>query len=309
MSEEQDMKFRFLYDGPALTGHQMDVKIIAPAMLAMGHLLETSNKLVNGPKFKVQARVNASFVAGSFGVDLGVYAVDLWQQTKDLLTGNSATAVLNLVGFLGITGAGVRGLFQLVKWVRNRAIDKVEYVGHDKVLVIIQREFFEVERPVLELFRSYEVRQALEDVMAPLAEDGIDTFATSTERTPYAVKVDKSESGWFLAPSQTEVWQETTSGTGLFRLVSLSFKEDNKWRFNEGGADFYAQVADFPFLERVLSGQESFANGDTFRVRYTKRQWLEGTRLRFEYQIDEVLEHIMAARQIPLPFDDKSQYE
>ncbi|MNF28230.1 hypothetical protein D3C85_729310 [compost metagenome] len=305
MTDEQDMKFRFLYDGPALQEHQMDVKVIAPAMLAMGHLLETSNKLVNGPKFKVQARVNASFVAGSFGVDLGVYAVDLWQQTKDLLTGNSATAVLNLVGFLGITGAGVKGLIQLVKWVRNRTIDKVEYISHDRVLVIIQRESLEVDRPVLDLFRSYEVRQALEEVMAPLAEEGIDLFATSTDNVTHAVKVNKSEREWFQAPSQTEVWQETTSGTGLFRLVSLSFKEDNKWRFNEGGADFYAQVADLPFLERVSSGQESFANGDTFRVRYTKRQWLEGPKLRFEYQIDEVLDHIMAARQISLPFDDK----
>jgi hypothetical protein len=302
--EQQDMKFRFFYDGPALQGHQMDVKVIAPAMLAMGHLLESSNKLVNGPKFKVQARVNASFVAGSFGVDLGVYAVDLWQQTKDMLTGNTATAVLNLVGFIGIAGAGCKGLIQLVKWVRNRPIDKIEYVDHNRVIVIVQRETIEVERPVLDLYRSYEVRQALEDVMAPLAEDGIDLFATSSEDFP-VVKVEKQEREWFLAPSQNEVLEETTAGTGLFRLVSLSFKEDNKWRFNEGGADFYAQMADLPFLERVLSGQESFANGDTFRVRYTKRQWLEGPRLRFEYQIDEVLEHIMSARQISLPFDDK----
>lgn len=102
MADEQDMKFRFFYDGPALQGHQMDVKVIAPALMAMGQLLEQANKLVNGPKSRVQARVDASFIAGSFGVDIAVVAPDLWQQTKDMLSGNDATAVLNLIAFLGL---------------------------------------------------------------------------------------------------------------------------------------------------------------------------------------------------------------
>ena len=306
MADEQDMKFRFFYDGPALQGHQMDVKVIAPALMAMGQMLEQANKLVNGPKFRVQARVDASFVAGSFGVDIAVVASDLWQQTKDLLTGNDSTAVLNLLAYLGVGVAGVatakNGLLHLIKMLQGRRVDRVEIVNQDTVIVIVGDQRIEIDRPVLDLYRSYEVRQSLEGVMAPLAEEGIELFSTGIDGSTN-LKVLKSEREWFNSPKPEDVTPETTSGTGLFRLVSLTFKDDNKWRFHDGTAEIYALVEDDRFTARVASGQEAFCSGDTLRVRYTKTQWLEGNKIRSEYVIDEVLEHINAFRQLPMNFE------
>ncbi len=302
MADEQDMKFRFFYDGPALQGHQMDVKVIAPALMAMGQLLEQANKLVNGPKSRVQARVDASFIAGSFGVDIAVVAPDLWQQTKDMLSGNDATAVLNLIAFLGLGAGSVKGLVHLIKWLQGRAIDKVEVVNQDFVVVIVNEQRLKIDRPVLDLYRSYDVRQSLEGVMAPLAEEGIDTFSTGVEGSP-SVEVLKYQREWFNSPIPGDVQPESTSGTGLFRLVSLTFKDDNKWRFHDGTAEIYAVMADEHFSTRVAMGQEAFCSGDTLRVRYTKTQWLDGNKIRSEYRIDEVLEHISAYRQIPINFE------
>src|SRR5690606_6815674 len=63
-------RFHLVYDGPALVQHQMDVRALAPALLAMSDLVERANELLNGDNAKVSVNVNASFKSGSFGIDL-----------------------------------------------------------------------------------------------------------------------------------------------------------------------------------------------------------------------------------------------
>ena len=60
------------YDGPALAAHEMDVKELAPALLAFSTLFEEANSMFNGDRTKIAINVKGSFKSGSFGIDLSV---------------------------------------------------------------------------------------------------------------------------------------------------------------------------------------------------------------------------------------------
>jgi len=63
-----DADLQILYDGEALRTGSMDVRELAPALLALGDLCERTNKLLNGDDTKVALHVHADFKRGSFQV-------------------------------------------------------------------------------------------------------------------------------------------------------------------------------------------------------------------------------------------------
>lgn len=93
----QHARFHLVHDGPALVQHQMDVRALAAALLAMGDLVERANELLNGSQATVSVNVHASFKSGSFGIDLKL-AQSLWQRALDFANSNPATGILSIAG-------------------------------------------------------------------------------------------------------------------------------------------------------------------------------------------------------------------
>ncbi|CAB3786885.1 hypothetical protein [Pararobbsia alpina] len=48
----------------------MDVRDLAPALIAIADLLTAANQEINGEAAEVRVQVNATFKAGSFGIEL-----------------------------------------------------------------------------------------------------------------------------------------------------------------------------------------------------------------------------------------------
>ena len=65
-------KFHIIYDGPALKNNEIDVKDLAPSLLAISDAIEEANKILNRGRAKVVLNIKASFKTGSFGVDLSL---------------------------------------------------------------------------------------------------------------------------------------------------------------------------------------------------------------------------------------------
>jgi hypothetical protein len=89
-----------------------------------------------------------------------------------------------------------------------------------------------------------------------------------------------------------------------YSIISLAFKEDNKWRLNDGSNAISVSIDDADFLQKVDNNQASFSKGDILicDVRVIQRQTDSG--LRTEYIVERVVERRPAARQLPLPFDE-----
>lgn len=292
---------RITYDGPALINHEMEVRQLAPALHAVGDLLDNANRVLNGPDSKVAVSVKGSFKTGSFGIDFSF--LQGWSRSVvDMFNSREMVATLGLLALLGLSGKdATRGLIGVIKWVKGRAITKV--IKTESIATIhVDEESLEIELKVLQLLMDIETRQALDGVIhEPLSHDGIDMFASGTD-SEIEVTVNRAESVWFATPEVLEQTISQTETEERLQLVAVVFKDDNKWRFSDGVASFYAAILDNEFLNRVDRDEERFGKNDIFRVLVKRRSFLDVSGvLRQEVTILQVLEHTSAARQIHLP--------
>jgi len=297
--------FRVTYDGPALAASEMDARELAPALLAIADLLEASTRTLSGGTAKPQINVRGSFQTGSFHIDFAL-ATNLLAQLKGIFSSNAASATANGLAILGALGfvakQGASGLVQLIQWMRGRAIKRVEIDG-DRALVILEEndDTLEIELAVLRLWRSIAVREALDRVLAPLDRPGVDLFAAGEDDGEPVARITGDQRAWFRAPAAADELLLDDTRRMAFSIVSLAFKEDNKWRLYDGAATIHATIADAAFLSRVDQNLVSFSKGDVLICDVRVQQWQASTGARTEYTVVEVLEHRPAARQIALP--------
>jgi len=288
---------RLTYDGPALAAHTMDVRQLAPALLAFGDMAEEAARTLWGEQMSVKVEVRASFRTGSFGIDLAV-ATNLAQQLMDWLRGETATAMVNGVTLIGAIG----GLMGTLKWLKGRRPRSVEITSEGKRrLVCEDGEALIVEEHTVMLLRSLRVREHLWQVVAPVEREGIDTVMLSAD-SRIDVMVTREEAAWFLPPAAAETVVHEDERTMAFSIVSLSFKEGNKWRLSDGNVTVFVEVADQDFLSRVDRNLVRFAKGDLLigRTRITQRLLPDGN-LRTDYTLLSVQEHRPGTPQLDLP--------
>jgi hypothetical protein len=288
---------RLTYDGPALAAHTMDVRQLAPALLAFGDLSEEAARVLWGEQVSVKVEVRASFRTGSFGIDLSV-ATNLAQQLMDWLRGETATALVNGASLIGAIG-GLMGALKRLKGRRPRSVETTP--DGKRRLVCEDGEALIVEEHTVLLLRSLRVREHLWQVVAPVEREGIDTVALGTDER-IDVVVTREEAAWFVPPAADETVVHEDERTMAFSIVSLSFKEGNKWRLSDGNVTVFVEVADQDFLSRVDRNLVRFAKGDLLigRTRITQRLLPDGN-LRTDYTLLSVQEHRPGAPQIELP--------
>lgn len=292
--------FSVTYDGPALAGHMMDVRELAPALLAIGELFDAANLALNGDATGISVNVKAH-ETGCFSVNLEV-AQSIIQHGIALLKGDDLTAALNLKDLL-IGGTGC--LLWLIKLLRGRKPDKVERLASGMARVTIDGDSFEVPLKLLRLYQDIAVRVAVERVVAqPLDKEGIESVSFGEHGTE-TVRVDKSEAPLFRAPEIEEQTIIDDVRRAAFSIVSLAFKEDNKWRLHDGQNQISATIADDAFLRRVDQNLVAFSKGDVLvcEVRFRQKQTSKG--LVTEHIVEQVIEHRPAPRQLNLNIEDE----
>lgn len=300
--------FHILYDGPALANHEMDVKDLAPALLALGELLEEANNAFNDGHAKIALQVKASFKTGCFGIELEVIQ-SLIQQAQMFFNSDGVVTAKELLEWLGLLAGGttaiavpVKGLISLIKRIRGRQIRKVVLLDDGRTRIVLDDESFEVERQVIELYQRLRLRKSLESVLQPLEREGIEEFAVVDQEQKRLTTVTKSERRYFVAPAAEQELLEENEVVMSLQLLNVAFKDDNKWRFSDGTSAFYATLQDAAFLNAVNKGEENFASGDILKARLLRRQWLAGDNMKTEYDLLEVLEHRRGGAQLKLPF-------
>ena len=298
--------FRITYDGIALQSNEMDVRELAPALLAAGDLLEAATRVLHGDRVKAQTNVKASFKTGCFGIDFNL-ATDWALKVRDFFASDGASATANAIEILGtlglLTWKGSKGLIYVIKWLRGRQITKIE-TSSESATLFVDDEQLEIELAVLDLLRDLAVREAVDKLLSPLDHEGIDSFSTGTD-TEIVETVIGDERKWFYTPSVEDDLVLDDTRKMAFSIVSLAFKEDNKWRLYDGAATIHATISDVGFLERVDHNIERFAKGDLLICMVRVQQWQTHSGARTEYEVIEVLEHRNASRQIPLPLNIK----
>lgn len=286
--------FSIKYDGPALVGHQMDVRELAPALIALSELLEQANKAAFPDAAEVRVHIQGNFKGGSFGVDL-VAMQTIAQQLVSMFSGPEATGAANLfaiLGGIGLLGSG--GLIGVIKWLRGRKPTTIKFEG-DKTIFELREsetvETFEVDLVAGKLYQSRIVRQSLAKVIKPLEREGVDVFACGLDGKTEAVVTKQDVNSFLMSASVADIVSDTLSEGVLLQIESAVFKDDNKWRFSDGSTPFFAEITDQRFLARINSGDERFGKGDVLIVDLRRIQSISDAGLKLEYVIDKVSEH------------------
>lgn len=293
-----------VYGGPALQDHTMDVRELAPALLAIGDLLQHSNRVLNGADSQVSVRVKADFNESSFQVSLEVFQ-GLTEMAKALLlVGGPMTAkeILEVIGVLPRAGS----LFYLIKKLAGREIEGTTNIENGCVEISVKGEgnVIVVDRHVTQLYGAPEVLAAANDMVKPLDREGIDRIifrSAGREET-----IEKAERPYFAVEESFPIQVAVRTFEFTYEIISPAFEGQLKWRLSDGQQKIMASVIDESFLRDVDEHRAAFAKGDTIRaeVRVTQSTGPKG--LSTEYEIVRVIEHRKARPGLTaaLPFPD-----
>lgn len=300
------VEFRISYDGPLLQEHSIDVKEFAPALMALGQLFEEVNRILNENRASVNLHIKAN-EGGSFESLLELIQHPSTQKFIEFFSGSEITAANNLLAIIfgggSIVGVG-KGLFWLIKKLKGGKVDKIEDLGNGIVSLEFQNEKIEISTSLLRLYQDVGVRQAAQDVVKPLAREGIDVFAIKHKKEIIET-VTKEEVAYYQLPVIEDELVTETEHNAAYSIISLAFKEDNKWRLYDGNSTIHTLVKDEDFLRRVENNLISFSKGDILICAVKTIQYRNISGLRTEYEVLKVLEHRPAARQLLLTLNGK----
>jgi len=302
--------FHVLYDGPALASHEMDIRELAPALLAISDILEGANEVLNGDRASISVSVRASFERGSFGIELSTVQ-SLWDSLSGMLASTEVVTAKELVEWLGLLGLGSLckdGLIGFIKWVRGRKIKKVEPLPNRNVKIIIEGDSRIISETLLKLYQDMKVRKGLESAISkPLERQGVDIFGVRSTSETESVFVNKEEARHFQVPIQEDVLLSEEVRTTNLQLKSIKFKEGNKWEFYDGASEYSASITDLVFLKKIDDNQLAFAKNDILVAEVLERQFQTDKGLKTERIIRKIKNHIPSARQIRLPFGEPQE--
>jgi hypothetical protein len=298
--------FSLIFRGAAVDNGEIDVHDLAPALLAVGDLLQAANQAINGEQANVAVKVKAT-AEGSFEIDLSV-----WQQVVDSIftyaTAHkdgiaAASELTDLVlkaggAFVGTVGAVGGGLLALLKWLKGRKPDRLEEKDGD-VIIYIGDTSFVTNRRTVQLAESVAVRTQARRLVGSLEREGIESIS-ARRGDEEELTIHRQDVRSFDLPDEAEEELSEEVRRMTLQIISLSFKEDNKWRLTDGAEPFTASIEDTDFLNKIANDEISFGKSDYLVCDVREKQVRTTKGLKKERTIIRVVDHQPAARQLKL---------
>jgi len=270
----------------------MDVRDLAPALLALSSLIDHINNRVNGADKPVTMKFKSTS-KGSLIADLQL-ATTWVQDVVGLFSSTKADHLRLIMDTLWGGGAatGLTGLFYLIKFLKGQPAARVEPGPTSTTINVfnIQGDYITTSVATLELAQEPKTLLEAGKVVKPLEKEGVDSFAImNTGEKPEAM-ITKEDLPAFL-PEKAEQPAEDTSII-LLQLVHADVTDSNaKWRFTDGNGKFYATIKDEEFMMRFRNREFTVGHNDALRVELVRRQNVSNGKLRTDNEILRVLNY------------------
>lgn len=296
------------YCGPAVDNGTMDVRDLAPALLALSDFIRDANKIINDDDSQVSVRVNADFAKGSFEIQLDV--IKTIAQKLQSLWNDSGMDAESILALLGLSVAVEKpGLIDLIKKIGGRVIESIikstEQPGKSLISFKGDNNIIIVDSKVADLYQSPRIRQNIGKVISPLKKEGINAFevrGTDSKGNKTVKKVTKEDSGYFEIQECSLDMQNVSRQIVWVKLLDVSF-EDLKWRISLGDAKMHATLTDENFKKQIDQNEIWFGKGDMLKIILEITQNIKPDgEINNQYSISKVEEIRHPKRETRLPF-------
>ena len=311
MADEQASTdtFQLIYDGSDIHDGEMDVSILAPALLAIGELFKAADETINGSHTVVTTSVKADFREGSFEVLLSVEqhvreaAVAILPSLHLLGADKLISTVIGEVVDKGIDKAKeavVKGLFKLMGRLGGAKPESIKRDDGKNTYIFNMGDnnSFHVDNRTTELYENRRTRSAAVKVASPLGRVGITTLkmkrhkedVTSLDRRDFP-EIDNPLLLENLSHSDVLPIDEPKPQVIVVKIVKTNFGK-GKWSVSDGGRRYEVSMDDDEFKERVHAREIGFYDGDFYRVKMVTTQKLKGRTITTSRSIVEVIEPV-----------------
>jgi hypothetical protein len=272
------------YEGPAVDDGLMPVHEAAASMVAFSEFMVTAVKITYGDQADARAEV-AGYTRGSFVTDLVFHVAGVG---ATLLTAVTPKEILEVV----------KQSFDLWKFLKGLPPEKVDRVNNGVEVTNNNGQIINVRTEAFSIVVNEQSSSAVEGfVRGPLSRAGIERLVV-TSGAKSVMDAKRSEADYFH-PVLTDVPVSSNTVHMTLIIESSVFRDDLKWRFNDGSASFSALITDVEFLASVDRG-ERFGKGDRLDVVMRIDQTRRGDKFTVERTIEQVLRHLPASEQVGL---------
>lgn len=301
-------RFEIAFEGEPFEGGVIDVRDLAPTLLAFGSVVQSANRSLNGER----AEASLKLVAGDEGSFVAQLVVDVsWlADMLDAVAANPDRVVAadQLVSLLvkagGALGTGVVGVLGAIKFLRGRKPDAVELRGDGTTNITINATTIQVDDRAVKLLKDRPTREAVEDLGRKAASvEGLDRFLIGDrEDEEQQVSLERRDLPSLDVPEDEETPEpEVSHRETWLQIISSHFRDGYKWRFSDGGErPFTAVMEDEAFQKRVQEADISLAANDAIKCRLREEQTISGSGLAKSVFVEEVLDHRPGAQQMEL---------
>lgn len=299
--------FRVAFEGVPFVDGEIAVSDLAPALLALGDVVQAANRALNGERAEARLKLRATNV-GSFEALLTI-DVSMIDAIKDMLDAAVASAdrlvVANQLMDLLLKGGAIGGgVFAAIKFLRGKKPDAVQDQGDGTTSLTLNHTTIIVDARAIVLLEDINTREAIAAFGdKALGIDGLETLSIGEKGADAEVILTPEDRPALRMPVRSDEVPrvETVEREVLLKIVTSHFRDGYKWRFSDGGEKpFTADIEDIDFLNSVTAGKRSLSADDTLRCRISEEQRLTSAGLTKEIKVLEVIEHIPGPRQLRL---------
>lgn len=299
-------QFSVAFEGDPFENGEIDVNDLAPALLALGNVIQSANSVLNGDRADARLKLRAT-QKGSFdallNLDVSWVAdlLDVVNAHPDRMVAADKLADLLLKGGKIVGGTTV-GLFAVLAYLKGKKPNKVENTAKGTEITINHTTIL-VEPETVRLLEDRNTRQAVEKFgNEALKIEGLRHVRIGRD-DKVEMLLDSKDAPSFNMPSPEEEEPETvvTRRDVWLKIVTSQFKDGYKWRFTDGGErPFTADMEDLDFLNNVLSGDTTLSANDTMHCKVREEQEMRSAGLQKSIFVERVIEHRQGPTQLKL---------